>query len=207
MCWFDRTISCFSPHFTLDKRDDSDAGRQQSVPEPREESCKTITIQHNLDACVWINITLYTASLSNVESWNWNFFHVLLCAFSTFTIYVDETSIQGSTLKLLNVIFRCLFNFSSKCLENVLLLFTSCSKSCRENSNPEPKPQLPAWGMYFTRRAIHHHVWSSNLEISASLMKADENFLCHCSSIYSKTFSEKLGPSVISCNSLLCGLL
>lgn len=122
----------------------------------------------------------------------------------------------GFKTKVVKCYFRRLFNFSSRCLENVLLLkfevlwrpnLTSCSKSCRENSNPEPKPQLPAWGMYFTRRAIHHHVWSSNLEISASLMKADENFRCHCSSIYNKTFSEKLGPSVILYNSLLCGLL
>lgn len=50
MVWFSallhiklsRTISCFSSHIALDECDDSDPGRQQTVPEPREEACRMI---------------------------------------------------------------------------------------------------------------------------------------------------------------------
>lgn len=44
------TICCFLSHFALDKRDDADAGRQQAVPEPREESCKTSGATNRWDA-------------------------------------------------------------------------------------------------------------------------------------------------------------
>lgn len=35
------TVCRFSSHFTLDKRNDANTGRQQAVPEPWQESCKT----------------------------------------------------------------------------------------------------------------------------------------------------------------------